>query len=375
MTVVRVVRYCSSATAEWRGGEQENTSNETVLAGAASGGESGSEGSGSTTLDLHRLTLHLATAAHPTLSDVAVALSASHSVHLRHSILLLMYQPAFLHLTSPLGLLVLLSILLLLLNLLTRQPALNMTTPAATTITTVTPTTASPILALNLCLLPPPSSTVYRLSHQLNGAMHELDSHSFLFSDTRHAHVTVVQCYIDSSQLSALLHDLQSFLTSSATASFTPLQLTVGDLAGGPLQEGRYVPSLAIPPTDKLTAFHAQLLSVAEPYTLSNPPPNAQLQSAFYTDHTAPRVDDGTTDWVATFRTNAAYDKYFPHVTLGTCECSETELQGIQKQKVEAMNGSGGGVGGEQWLVDRLYVFQLGNTGTVRKQLAEIQFG
>ena len=33
-----------------------------------------------------------------------------------------------------------------------------------------------------------------------------------------------------------------------------------------------------------------------------------------------------------------------------------------------------GGVGGENWIVDRLYVFQLGNTGTVRKQLAEVKF-
>ena len=276
-------------------------------------------------------------------------------------------------LTSPLGLLVLLSLLLLLLNLLTRQPAFNMTTPAGITTNTVNPTDSA-ILALNLCLLPPPSSTVYRLSHLLNDQMHKLDSHSFLYSDTRHAHVTVVQCYIDSAQLPALLRDLEASLPSSTTTSFTPLHLRAGDLASGPLQEGRYVPSLAIPPTQQLTAFHTKLLSIAEPYTLSNPSPNAELQSAFYTDSSAPVIDSGTTDWVATFRTNAAYERYFPHVTLGTCACSESELQGIQKRKEEALSGSGG-VGGEEWLVDRLYVFQLGNTGTVRKQLAVIKFG
>lgn len=278
------------------------------------------------------------------------------------------------HLTSPLGLLVLLSILLLLLNLLTRQPTFNMTTPAATTTSTdVMPDANAPILALNLCLLPPPSSTVYRLSHLLNGAMRQLDNKSFAYSDTRYAHVTVVQLYIDSTQLPALLHDLQAFLTSSATSAFTPLHLTVGDLATGPIQEGRYIPSLAIPPTDKLTALHTQLLSVAEQYTLADVPDNAELQSAFHRDDTAPVIDEGTTSWVDSFRDNAAFERYFPHVTLGTCECSETELQGIQKRKVEAM--SGGGVGGEEWIADRLYVFQLGNSGTVRKQLAELKFG
>ena len=295
---------------------------------------------------------------------------------------LLMYIRSLRHITSPLGLLVVLSILLLLINLVTRQPSLNMTTPATTTATTTvtTTTTDSPILALNLCLLPPPSSTVYRLSHLLNERMHALDSGSFVYSATRHAHVTVVQCYVESARLPALLHDLQSFLASSATASFTPMHLTAGDLSTGPLQEGRYVPSLAIPPTEQLTAFHTQLLAIAEPHTLSNPPPNTQLQSAFYTDDTAPLIDDGTSDWVATFRTNAAFGKYFPHVTLGTCACTEAELQTIQQQKVQAMASSTGGgsgsgsVGGDEWVVNRLYVFQLGNTGTVRKQLAEIKF-
>ena len=288
---------------------------------------------------------------------------------------LLMWYSLSRQLTSPLGLLVCLSILLLLLNLVTRQPTLNMTTPAATTITTVTDTTTSSILALNLCLLPPPTSTVYRLAHSLNDAMHKLDSNSFVFSSTRYAHVTVVQCYIESHQLPALLHDLQAFLTSPATSSFNPLHLSVGDLSTGPLQEGRYVPSLAIPPTNHLTTLHTHLLSITNPYTLHTPPPNHLLQPAFYTDATAPTIDNGTTEWVATFRENAAFGKYFPHVTLGTCACSEGELQGIQKQREQALNGGSGGGGGEEWVVDRLYVFQLGNTGTVRKQLAEIKFG
>ena len=264
----------------------------------------------------------------------------------------------------------LLSILVLLLNLLTRQPTLNMTPPAATTTTTTTTDSPPTILALNLCLLPPPTTTVYHLSHTLNHRLHTLDNQSFLYSATRHAHVTVVQCYIHSTQLPALLHDLQSFLTSSATSSFTPLHLTAGDLAPGPLQAGRYVPSLAIPPTAQLTALHTQLLSIAQPYTLSSLPPNHELQSAFYTDSSAAMIDVGTTEWVATFRSNAAYQHYFPHVTLGTC--SESELPGIQTQKEEAMSSSSGG---GEWVADRLYVFQLGNTGTVRKQLAEIKFG
>ena len=282
--------------------------------------------------------------------------------------------PSTRHLTSPLGLLVLLSLLLLLLNLLARQPTFNMTSPAAATPPTAgTPDTDAPILALNLCLLPPPSSTVYRLAHLLNDARRQLDSASFVYSDTRYAHVTVVQLYVDSTKLPALLRDLRSHLTSASASAFTPLRLTVGDLATGPIQDGRYVPSLAIPPTDALTALHTQLLSVAEQYTLPDPPDNAGVQSAFYLDDSAPVADSGTTDWVRSFRQNAASERYFPHVTLGTCECSEAELQGIQKRKVEAV--SGGGVGGEEWVADRLYVFQLGNSGTVRKQLAEIKFG
>ena len=43
-----------------------------------------------------------------------------------------------------------------------------------------------------------------------------------------------------------------------------------------------------------------------------------------------------------------------------------------QTEKTEAYRG--GGVGGDEWVADRLFVFQLGNSGTVRKQLAEIKF-
>ena len=289
-----------------------------------------------------------------------------------------MASPFTHHLTSPLGLLVALSVLLLLLNLATRQPSVNMTTPATTTTTTTTtPTTDPPILALNLCLIPPPSTTIHRLAHSLNQHMRALDSHSFIYSTTRYPHVTVVQCYINSTQLPALLHDLQSLLTSSANTAFTPLHLPAGDIAPGPVQDGRYVPSLAVPPTAQLTALHTQLLSLTLPYTLTTPPPNAQLQSAFYTDSTAPLIDSGTTDWVATFRINAANEHYFPHITLGTCSVASNGLDELVKRRQQALSSSDGqgGVGGEEWVADQLYVFQLGNSGTVRKKLAEIAFG
>ena len=275
------------------------------------------------------------------------------------------------HLTSPLGLLVAVSFLLLVINILTRSQTTRPPSAIATTLSSMSATDTSPppILALNLCLLPPPSTTIYQLAHLLNQRMHELDPQSFLYSDTRYAHVTVVQFYIDSTHYDAFLTDLRALLgpSSEVVSSFTPLHLTGIDIAPGPLQAGRYVPSLAITPAPQLTQLHTQLLALTNDYTITTPSllSNTKLQSAFYTDSTAPLVDQPTTDWVSQFRTNAAFSHYFPHVTLGTCS-----VEGLEE--VSALKD--GGVGGENWIVDRLYVFQLGNTGTVRKQLAEVKF-
>ena len=230
---------------------------------------------------------------------------------------------------------------------------------------------AQQIVAVNVCLLPPASHPLHERAVRYNELLHSLFPSSFLFSLTRRPHVTLVQAFVLTSSLPALVAVITAAVSSPSPS--LAVSLRGSELAAGPLQEGVYVPSIAIERTPELQRLHSLVLAAVHPFRVSASQSSAaSLRSSFYREEGEADINDSTLQWVDRFELNSAEQRYFPHITIGTA--SEEALQKLRQQEAEEKTASGGQSAQSEagWTVNRVSVFQLGNSGTVRKQMHEI---
>ena len=138
-----------------------------------------------------------------------------------------------------------------------------------------------PLLRLNATLLPPPDG--------------------FRFDDTHLPHVTLAQQFIAAERLPDVVRETAAVLRGAG-----PLRL----LPAG-MSRGRTASTVRLVPTGPLTRLHADLMDRLQPFE-SGPGDEA----AFFSNaDEAARAAD--VEWVRQFRTQAAYGRFDPHVTLG----------------------------------------------------------
>ena len=289
-----------------------------------------------------------------------------------------------LHLTSPLPYVLLAAAVLLLLILLTlfspshlASPFITLSSPPSMTDPLFPP---SPLLAINICLLPPPLHSIYQRAHALQPLLQSLYPSSYVFSSTRFAHVTVVQAYIERSSLPSLLTALTAQLHSHPNPPHTPLTLRMRrELVPGGPSEGLYVPSIAIDLTPALSSLHQRVMEAVRPFRVSDA--SSPLMSegakrgAFYREDGEAPVCATIVEYVGHFEERSAGERYYPHVSLGLLdEAHVGELGRVEREQLQRTATTDGGDAFEQpWTVERLSIFQLGDWGTVRRQLHEVE--
>ena len=279
-----------------------------------------------------------------------------------------------LHLTSPLPYLLLAAVVLLLF-LLSSNPSSplfsTLSSPSSMTDLSPAPSSSSSlVLAINICLLPPPSHPIYQRAHALQPLLLSLYPSDYVFSPTRHAHVTVVQAYIQRASLPSLLAALQSNLSPPSA----PLTLHMQpELVPGPPFRGLHVPSIAIIPTLSLSSLHGRVLDLVKPFMLADDGTSPLMtdsnrRAAFFRQQGEADIGQAIIDYVGKFEEKSARAAYYPHVSLGLVdeEHAEAMMQGDREQRRERQWSD------EPWTVDRLSIFQLGDWGTVRQRLHEL---
>ena len=235
---------------------------------------------------------------------------------------------------------------------------------------------SSSLLAINVCLLPPPSHAIYQRAHRLQAVMQSVYPSEYAFSSTRYAHVTLVQSYIERTSLPQLLAALRAEL-SGVESSQSPLALSMKpELVPGPVQEGMLVPSIAITPSPALQRLHSRLLAAMQPFRV----PSSSLamasveerKAAFYREAGEVEIGQSIVDYVGQFEERSANARYYPHVSLGVV--GEAAWTAVVRAEAET-GGQWPADNSDPWTVDRVSVFQLGDWGTVRKQLEELPIG
>ena len=186
-------------------------------------------------------------------------------------------------------------------------------------------------LAINIALLPPRSvmNKALAINKQL---VEHYGSEIVLSGDKRLPHITLSQAVIGEKTMAKA-----ETILKVIASSFKPLQLRAK------LLQGRNDIQFEVSLSQELQALHAQVMAEFKGLV------NYDARAEYFYDNA---ISQRTIDWVHNFTTNAAYDHYYPHITLGNGELRDT--------------------GSElSFTAERLTIFQLGNYGTCRKLLVE----
>lgn len=249
---------------------------------------------------------------------------------------------------------------------------------------TIQESTMSDLIAINICLIPASDLSLYAKAVEINQSIYQANQAvSFLYSETRRPHVTVVQSFVKQTDLNHLISELTQEIQSSKQSD-NQLQLhTEQKIGSGPVFDGRWSPFIGIEKSSQLIDLHSRLMKIVEKYRVIDSSINQSnrqsidqaieqypsggsfdhlIGSFYHEDGDLPRYD--TLAWVNNFAVNSAFDRYDPHITLGSA--NQQTMDELLEYPADSMKFV--------WDPQEVAVYQLGNRGTVRKQLTTIPF-
>ena len=159
----------------------------------------------------------------------------------------------------------------------------------------------SPLLALDIAILLPPetSTSVELLNTQLSAP-----PEGFRFSARRLPHISLVQQFSPTAELNVIEQTIAGIVSKHP-----PIDLTLASITNSETTS-----SLTVTPSPVLDTLHRRLMDQLAIFDVGLGDERAFINTdATPTD--AARLRDIT--WVSQFRTEAAYDAFAPHVTLG----------------------------------------------------------
>lgn len=172
------------------------------------------------------------------------------------------------------------------------------------------PRRRSILLAVDVALLLP--TDVDRLARHLNAAL-ATEPGALRLDDHHLPHLTLVQQYVVRENIERMFDRI-----GDAARGRLPLRLRVrGVDAPGPITRAAGAATqLAIEPSPELLGLHERLMDALDVVDQ-----RIGGEGAFYENGEPPRLRDIA--WVTAFRTQSAYRRFSPHVTLGHGELHE----------------------------------------------------
>jgi len=159
----------------------------------------------------------------------------------------------------------------------------------------------SPLLALDIAILLPPetSTSVELLNKQLSAP-----PKGFRFSARHLPHISLVQQFSPTTELNVIEQTIAGVVSKHPPIDLTLASITTSETTS----------SLTVTPSPVLDTLHRRLMDQLAIFDVGLGDERAFINTeATPTD--AARLRDIT--WVSQFRTEAAYDAFAPHVTLG----------------------------------------------------------
>ena len=160
---------------------------------------------------------------------------------------------------------------------------------------------SSPLVALDVAILlpPAPAASVELLNKQLKAP-----PDGFHFNERHLAHISLVQQFSPTTELNAIKEKIEGIVRQHPSFDLTLASVTTNATTA----------SLAVTPSSVLGTLHRRLMDQLAAFDVGVGDDGAFTRSDSKPS-SAPRPRD--ISWVNQFRTEAAYDAFTPHVTLG----------------------------------------------------------
>lgn len=191
---------------------------------------------------------------------------------------------------------------------------------------------------------------VYDQAIQLNRAILENNPNNFTLDDHHIPHITLLQCYVQENDLPKIKQVLNGLFKTIKNDTLWADHLQYNK------DKTESFASIGIKKSESLMALHKKSIALLEPYMISNGSQEAYVQNADGTP-----IDDFTIAYVPKFVSDHSYGNYNPHISLGVAETSV--LDSLEQYGFRAM----------KFQVSSIGVYQLGNFGTARKLLWQVE--
>ena len=203
-----------------------------------------------------------------------------------------------------------------------------------------------PVTAIDILL--EPDETMREKATAANRRLLEAFPEGFALDATHVPHISVLQRYVRTADLSKVYEAVGSVLAEEKPASWElkayKYFYVVWDDLG--------LAGISIEPTDDLIRYQQKLIDAVAPFTVST-----GTAAAFVTSTEDPDINQPTIDYVAHYVPVASGDRFRPHVTIGLAH--PDYLNRMLEEKFEAFTFSPAKAG----------VYQLGDFGTAREKL------
>jgi len=173
----------------------------------------------------------------------------------------------------------------------------------------------------------------------------------FALDEHHQPHITVLQRYVNSSDLDAVYDAIGAVLDSVdlATLAFTAVAVRHMEVGGHP---GVGLSGIVVQPGPEVLDFQSRLIDALAPFTGSGGTADAYVRT-----DAEPEINTATIDYIEHYVPAHSGQNYIAHVTVGLATLDD--LSTIEAETFEPLTFLPAGVS----------VYQLGNNGTAAKRL------
>jgi 2'-5' RNA ligase len=204
----------------------------------------------------------------------------------------------------------------------------------------------TPVTAIDIAL--EPDATMTHHAHADNARLLKVYPNGFALDATHHAHVTMLQQFVRTSDLDKLYTAVGQVMAKEKPTDWKLKAFKYYYIPEPPIG----LAGIVVEPTPDLLRLQQELIDAVTPFTVKT-----GTAAAFVSTEEGRDIQASLIYYVANFVTIAAGEKFNPHVTIGVG--TETYLKEMLAKPYQAFTFSPVGAS----------VYQLGAFGTARKEL------
>jgi hypothetical protein len=204
----------------------------------------------------------------------------------------------------------------------------------------------NPVTAIDIAL--EPDATMVQHAMAANARLLKAFPKGFALDETHHPHISMLQQFVRTDDLDKIFAAANAVFAKEKPTTWTLKAFKYYYIPAPPFG----VAGIVVEPNEDLHRLQDELIAAVEPYTVKTGTP-----AAFVSDEGGRDIQNELIDYVANFVTDAAGNRFNPHVTIGVG--TEEYLNKMLAEPFASFTFSAASAS----------VYQLGTFGTARKEL------